>query len=189
MNEILDIKQQFKNIVQTRYKKFFLHACIHVGCKETAKDLIQDTFLTAYQKLNTFKEQSAVETWLFGILNNKILEYYRKQTNEQKHIEHQTEEEILFHKNGKWKKEWLYNEIEEKEHRDEQNKLIQILKKCFLHLNEQYQKVFSLRFFANKKTNEVCKLCGITEDNVWQIIHRGKLQLKICIQSQLKNKN
>lgn len=181
-------KELFQSLVQNNFKKFFTHACIHLGCKETAKDVVQESFLIAYQKLSSFEGKSSLETWIFGILNNKILEHHRKKQSEKKHIDFNAEE-ILFHKNGKWKKEWLINDIEEKESIEQKNKLVQFLKHCFAGLSEQYQKIFSLKFFANKKTEEICQLCNVSDDNVWQIIHRGKLQLKICIQSQLKKHN
>ncbi|MDZ7646527.1 MAG: RNA polymerase sigma factor [Cytophagales bacterium] len=36
-----------------------------------AQDLVQETFIAAYQKLDTFKNASSPKTWLFGILKNK----------------------------------------------------------------------------------------------------------------------
>lgn len=183
-----DIRGEFKRIINNRFRKFLNHAYIHLGCKETAKDIVQETFLTAYQKLSSFEKKSSLETWIFGILNNKISEHHRKQQTENKHIEFNAEE-ILFHKNGKWRKEWLMDESAEKEITEQQNKLLLFLKHCFTHLSEHYQKIFSLKFFAEKKTNEICKICNCSEDNVWQILHRGKLQLKVCIQSQLKKWN
>lgn len=185
---IVNIQSEFKSVIDSKYKKFFTHAYIQLGCKETAKDVVQEALTIAYQKLSSFEGKSSLETWVFGILNNKILEHHRKKQTEKKHIDFNAEE-ILFHKNGKWKKEWLINDIEEKESIEQKNKLVQFLKHCFAGLSEQYQKIFSLKFFANKKTEEICQLCNVSDDNVWQIIHRGKLQLKICIQSQLKKHN
>jgi RNA polymerase sigma-70 factor (ECF subfamily) len=178
------IKEHFKEVIFKKYKNFFTHAFINVGCKETAKDLVQETFLTTYQKLSQFEQKSSLETWLFGILNNKILEHYRKKKSESQRITKFEEEEILFHKNGKWKKEWITDDHSDSE--ETQNTIIKFLKQCFSKLSEQYQKIFSLKFFSEKSTNEICQLCNVTEDNVWQVLHRGKLQLKICIQSQLK---
>jgi RNA polymerase sigma-70 factor (ECF subfamily) len=178
------IKEHFKEVIFKKYKSFFTHAFINVGCKETAKDLVQETFLTAYQKLSQFEQKSSLETWLFGILNNKILEHYRKKKSESQRITKFEEEEILFHKNGRWKKEWIIDEHFDSE--ETQNTIIKFLKQCFSKLSEQYQKIFSLKFFSEKSTKEICQLCNVTEDNVWQVLHRGKLQLKICIQSQLK---
>lgn len=183
--QVVDVKNEFKSIIQNQYKKFLTHACISVGCKESAKDIVQETMIVAYQKLSDFQGKSTLETWIFGILNNKIAEYFRKKQKENNHIDFNAEE-VLFHKNGKWKKEWVVDYMEEKEEVQQKNQILQFLKKCFTTLNEQYQKVFAMKFFSEKSTQEICKACNISSDNVWQVLHRGKLQLKLCIQSQLK---
>ncbi len=46
--------------------------------KETAEDLVQETFLVAVKSFNKFKGDSNPKTWLFAILNNKINDHYRK---------------------------------------------------------------------------------------------------------------
>ena len=45
---------------------------------ELAKDLVQDTFLAAAEKIESFKGDSSPKTWLFSILNHKIIDHYRK---------------------------------------------------------------------------------------------------------------
>lgn len=52
-----------------------LHKTNH---KEIAEDLVQDTFLAAFHHLDSFKAESSPKTWLFRILNNKIIDFYRK---------------------------------------------------------------------------------------------------------------
>ena len=43
-------------------------ACWHVtGHDETARDLAQEALLTGYRKLHTFRAESALGTWLYGI--------------------------------------------------------------------------------------------------------------------------
>ncbi|MDR3694770.1 sigma factor [Mucilaginibacter sp.] len=50
--------------------------------KESAEDLVQDTFLTAHQQLKKFKGESSPKTWLLAILNNKIRAHYHKKYKE-----------------------------------------------------------------------------------------------------------
>jgi RNA polymerase sigma factor (sigma-70 family) len=49
--------------------------------KETAQDLVQDTFLAAAESSGRFEGKSNPKTWLFSILNNKIVDHYRKRGN------------------------------------------------------------------------------------------------------------
>ncbi len=53
-------------------------AVLKTNDKETAEDLVQETFLSAIKALPGFKGESNEKTWLTAILNNKIIDYYRK---------------------------------------------------------------------------------------------------------------
>lgn len=50
--------------------------------KEVSEDLVQDTFIVAVTKLDTFRGESTHKTWLISILRNKIADYYRKKQRE-----------------------------------------------------------------------------------------------------------
>jgi len=60
--------------------------------RETAQDLIQETFLSAFKSYKKFKHESQPKTWLFKILNNKIIDYYRKSAKSLKGVELKDEE-------------------------------------------------------------------------------------------------
>jgi RNA polymerase sigma-70 factor (ECF subfamily) len=122
-------------------------------------------------------------SWVFGILNNKIYEFYRQ--NKKKKNQEKDVESILFDEAEKWKEEEFF--LETNSQQEYMDKLIVFLTECFKHLKETYKAVFSLKYFNHKTTDEICQICDISKENVWQIFHRGKLQLKTCIQNHLKN--
>ncbi|MCK5276978.1 MAG: RNA polymerase subunit sigma, partial [Cyclobacteriaceae bacterium] len=39
-----------------------------------------------------------------------------------------------------------------------------------------------LKYLEEKDGKEICQELGITSSNYWQILHRAKLQLRICIE-------
>ena len=45
---------------------------------DLAKDLVQDTFVSALTKLDSFEQRSSLRTWLTSILNRKIIDHWRK---------------------------------------------------------------------------------------------------------------
>ena len=49
-----------------------------VSDSEIAADLVQDTFLSVAEKIDSFKNESSTKTWIFSILNHKIIDHYRK---------------------------------------------------------------------------------------------------------------
>ena len=68
-----DIKKWVKEYTETLLKR----ALYRINQKEIAEDLVQETFITAYQKIHQFKGNSKPQTWLTSILNHKIIDFYR----------------------------------------------------------------------------------------------------------------
>ncbi len=149
---------------------------------ETAKDLVQNTFLAAAEKIDGFKGDSSPKTWLFAILNNKIIDIYRKKVKQPV----KQEEQFLsgfFDEGEKWKTgrsplEWQ----EEESHLLDNDDFRAVLKRCLDELPEKWNACVQLKFMENKKGEDICQEIGITPSNFWQIIHRAKLQLRDCIE-------
>lgn len=63
----------------TRYQDRLFNTLINVlGSTEDARDVAQDAFVHAFQKLHTFRGHSAFYSWLFRIAMNTAASYGRK---------------------------------------------------------------------------------------------------------------
>ena len=51
---------------------------LRVSSEEDAKDILQETMLAAWQGITGFEEGAQFRTWLFGIVNHKISDHYRR---------------------------------------------------------------------------------------------------------------
>ena len=58
--------------------KLYSRAFYRTSHKETAEDLVQETFMAAFKGIDNFKKNSSPKTWLFSILNHKIIDHFRK---------------------------------------------------------------------------------------------------------------
>ena len=65
-------KENLTNWVEKYTENLYSWAFHKVSNTELARDLVQDTFLVAAEKYDTFKGNSSPKTWLFSILNHKI---------------------------------------------------------------------------------------------------------------------
>ncbi|MHC5212004.1 MAG: RNA polymerase sigma factor [Planctomycetota bacterium] len=65
----------FRDHVDALYE--FIHYRVG-GDRATAEDLVQDSFLVALQRLDSFDGRSSLHTWLCGIAKNKIRAHRRK---------------------------------------------------------------------------------------------------------------
>jgi RNA polymerase sigma-70 factor (ECF subfamily) len=153
-----------------------------VSDDELAKDLVQDTFLAAVEKVNEFKGESSPKTWLFSILNYKIIDVYRKKVN--KTVTH---EPLYFLDFFDQKGSWNLEKRPKNWHDQDENFLDDIdfqlvLKDCLDALPEKWSVCVKLKYLTEKNGNEICQEVGVSPTNFWQIIHRAKLQLRDCVE-------
>lgn len=151
---------------------------------ETAEDLVQETFLVAAQKMDSFKGDSSPKTWLFAILNHKIIDHYRKSIHKPVAMEVNTIS-TYFDEDGSWQqkkqpKDW---QVEEN-HLLDDDEFQQILQKCLDALPEKWNTCVKLKYLTEKSGEDICQELGIAPTNFWQIVHRAKLQLRNCIENK-----
>ena len=68
----------FGEIVQRHEDRLYNTIYRLVGSAEDARDLLQDTFVKAYENLKTFRGGSSLYTWLFRIAVNTSLSHRRR---------------------------------------------------------------------------------------------------------------
>ena len=78
------------NEIRERFERTalpFMQALYHLGLRltrnpEDSSDLVQDTYLRAYQKFSSFSEGTNCKAWLFTIMYSIFVNRYRKQQRE-----------------------------------------------------------------------------------------------------------
>jgi len=152
-----------------------------VSDPEQAKDLVQDTFLAAAEKVQGFKGDSTPKTWLFSILNHKIIDFYRKRVRQPARLDNQVFS-TFFDEGGDWKVEKRPSQWSEDESLLDDVEFQGVLKKCMDALPEKWNTCVKLKYLMNKNGEVICQEIDITPTNFWQIIHRAKLQLRNCVE-------
>lgn len=155
--------------------------------KELSEDLVQETYIAALKSFESFENRSQPKTWLISILNNKIIDHFRKE---------KTRSFLVTEKNGVTISDLMYNEnnfwvdndiIPFWEQEKELLKNIQFetdVMNCFNELPEKWNLALTYKYFTSKKAAEICKELNITTTNYWQIIHRSKLLIKKCVEAK-----
>src|ERR1041384_3994752 len=67
----------FETLYRQHASRIYTLACRMAGSPEDGEDLLQEIFLQAYRKLETFKGDSAIGTWLYRLAMNHCLDYVR----------------------------------------------------------------------------------------------------------------
>ena len=162
------------------------YAITRVNDEEQARDLVQDTFLAALQRVDKFEGRSSERTWLTAILKNKIVDVYRKKSSGLKPVtisEPDMEPDNFFGEDG----HWLFEHgpksfgIENEDHL-EKKEFQQILQKCLAKLPVLWKAVFTMKHIDDEATETICTEMKVTSANFWVIIHRAKLNLRACLQ-------
>ena len=174
--------------VEDYTRELFSWAFHKVSDAELAQDLVQDTFLAAAEKIENFKGESSPKTWLFSILNHKIIDYYRKKINQTVSYEEQSIT-MFFDDGGSWlesKRPEQWKEDNEKHILDDRE-FQMVLERCLDALPDKWNIAVKLKYLTGKNAQEICQELGVTTSNFWQIIHRAKLQLRDCVNKNWEN--
>ncbi len=67
----------FEELYRAHAGRLFSVACRMLGNATDAEDLLQDIFLSAHRKLDGFRGESALVTWLDRLATNHCLDYLR----------------------------------------------------------------------------------------------------------------
>ena len=162
----------------------FKYAVSRVSKSGVAEDLVQDTFLSALKAKDSFKGNSTEKTWLYYILQRKIIDYYRKASSR---YELNISQISPFEDDGDWFGHWKDDRVPKDwdDTNDSQFDTVEfskILKDCVKELPDKYALVFELKTMRGFETEEVCDQLGITTSNIWTILHRSRLQLRECLE-------
>lgn len=164
----------------------------NTGSKEIAEDLIQDTFLAAYKSIDRFQGKSKPKTWLIAILNNKITDYHRKKFRETASLGSETDSkgtgtdvlDQIFNEDGSWNPARTPHAwTEQDEHLLDNEAFNVALQYCMEQLPQHWSLAIRLKYMSAKSGKEICQELGITPTNFWQILHRTKLQLRGCLET------
>jgi len=154
-----------------------------------AQDLVQETFLAALKASQGFAGRSTERAWLFGILRNKLADYYRRQNREVPLADLDAplpEEQGAFGDRGLGKDGWLGRMAPKAwETPDETlvNKEFQgVLNRCLSQLPGKVALAFSLREVEGQPSEEVCKDLGVSPNNLWVMLHRARMGLRRCLE-------
>src|SRR5579859_3665148 len=145
-----------------------------------AEDLVQETFLAALKARNGFRGQSSGRTWLVGILRHKIYDHLRRVCRGR--IVHSDEssprsDQEVWDESVLWVHE-VAAECLEPSRRMELAEFRQALETAIGKLPPRIAQVFQLYAVEERSNHEVCDRLGISESNLWVMLHRARKQLR-----------
>jgi RNA polymerase sigma-70 factor (ECF subfamily) len=155
-----------------------------------AEDAVQETMLAALTGSHRFESRSSYKTWLISILRNKIIDTIRRQSREVSASALADDEagddllnDTLFNRRGHWTDAAKPGRWADPEASFEQQQFWKVFEACLDHLPAKTARVFMMREFLGFETDEICKEAGISASNCWVVLHRARLRLRTCIET------
>ena len=142
-----DKDAQFE-IYKLYYKAMFNTSLRIVGSKAEAEDIMQESFLSAFSKINAYKGDVSFGAWLKRIVINKSIDCLRKR---------KAGFEVII---DDIKDEYYEQELNEQEIDHE---FIERIKKAINELPEGYRIVLSLNLLEGYDHQEISQILNITE--------------------------
>lgn len=175
--------------VEAHADALFGFAMLRVRDRSTAQDLVQETFLAALRAEGRFAGRSSERAWLFGILRNKLADYYRRKGRDVPPEEGESlgpDEGRFFHSAGGKKDAWVEGRAP-RQWADPEESLMQkefqtVLLACLAKLPDKVAQVFVLREVDGLASAQICKDLNLSANNFWVISHRARMALRRCLE-------
>lgn len=166
----------------------FRYALIRVRNSTVAEDLVQETLLAAFQARDQFSEGPSERGWLTGILKHKILDHFRRLKREQTLSLAEVlpaELEERFDDVGLWKRDPAFGPRDWGEDAAtlmQRKEFVAAFKQCLDKLPRRCADAFVLREMEAAESGKIQELLGVSATNFWVLLHRARMQLRLCLE-------
>ena len=136
----------FNLIVRKYQERLYWHIRKMLISHDDTDDVLQNTFIKAYQGLDKFREDASLFTWLYRIATNESLTFLKKQRSR------------FFLPLGDYQQH-LERTLESEPHLDGDELQIR-LQKAILRLPEKQRLVFNMKYFEEMKYEDMSAILG-----------------------------
>jgi RNA polymerase sigma-70 factor (ECF subfamily) len=158
----------FETIYRTHSGRLYSVACRMLGNPADAEDLLQEIFLAAHRKLDSFRGESALGTWLFRLATNLCLDHLRSRAARAGQVTDALDDEPALADSGSRKLA-------------ERTVAKMDLERALAKLPEGCRTAFVLHDVEGLEHREVAELLGIAEGTSKSQVHKARLRLRAML--------
>lgn len=180
LNEAKYRQQVIERLIQD-YKDEIYFYCLNMLGSVYGEDIAQEVFVTAWEKLETYRQDAQIGGWLKGIAKNKCMQFLR---NRYRHADlmkcwlQDIRRNVHDDQQLSVEDEQI-NHAERQELREEFDKLTE----CISQLPEQDRIFIRLRYYKNIPVAEIGELFGTKDATVYKRLKRALQKLKKCMEN------
>jgi len=166
-------RAEFVKLIDAHSNQIYRLALKMLNNPQDAEDVLQNTFLKAFQNINNFEGRSKISTWLYRIATNEALMIIRKQRPEVNISEESDENDNDINSPVQFI-DWCC--LPESEMVSSESKVE--LDNAIHRLSEALRIVFILRDIEGLSIQETSKILNLTETAVKTRLLRARLNLR-----------
>lgn len=151
------------------YSKAMYNTALRItGDENDAEDVLQDAFVSAFQKLDSYREDASFGAWLKRIVINKALNQVQR-----------IKKDLMLAEDLK------ADSSEFEPEKSEPNYTIEQVKRAMNELPSGFRTVLSLYLFEGYDHKEISEILGITESTSKSQYKRAKDKLKMIVTQEV----
>jgi RNA polymerase sigma-70 factor (ECF subfamily) len=143
--------------------RLYWHIRRFVVDHDSAQDILQDTFIKAYQNFHQFKQESQLYTWLYRIATNESLQQLNKMKKMQK-----SDEEVGNH---------LQNLVADNV-QPSADEIQVLLQKAINTLPDKQKLVFNMRYYEDLPYEEISQILDMSVGTLKTNYHYAKQKVE-----------
>lgn len=157
-------EKKFKSLFEDNKDRIYRICCSYVKSDHNRQDLFQEIFINVWKNLDSFKNESHINTWIYRISINTSINYCRLQSKNDRRCE-EIKKEII---------------SEEEEHLFQKQKTEKDLGKMFEAIQKLplIEKTIVSLVLEGVDYSNIAEITGLNEGNIRVKIHRIKNKLK-----------
>lgn len=158
----------FEEIYRAHAGKLFSVAYRMLGNPADAEDLLQEIFLAAHRKLDSFRGESALGTWLYRLATNQCLDYLRSRAARTNRVTDTIDDEPgLYEPGSRGLADQTVSKMD--------------LERALAQLPEGCRAAFVLHDVQGLEHREVAEALGIAEGTSKSQVHKARLRLRVLL--------
>lgn len=158
----------FEELYRAHSGRLYSVACRMLGNTADAEDLLQEIFLAAHRKLDSFRGDSALGTWLYRLATNQCLDYLRSRTARGNQLTGALDDELdLSDVSSRALGERAVARMD--------------LERAVAQLPEGCRAAFVLHDVEGLEHREVAEVLGIAEGTSKSQVHKARLRLRTLL--------
>ena len=160
----------FESLIRKYKQQVHAQALRQIDDFQIAEDIVQETFLQVYQKLDTLEDPKLFPKWLYVIVNRRCIAWLRKNRLQTQPLEETDISEI--------ETEAYSQHIAEEHARTTAEAQRDLVKKLLAKLKESDREIITLHYFEEMSSSEIGEFLGVSENTIKSRLRRARQRLK-----------